>query len=144
MQVEFYIENVKGENTRRRFNPTTNELEEVGETQGAFPFHYGFIPNTHNPHSAKQINSALDAFLISEEAFTPGTTTQGKVVGVILLENGDHKIALVGVDSEIVHYAEFDETMQSEIQKWFSQVSPVEGWGGPMAAKNLIEEMRIK
>ena len=144
MQVEFYIENVKGEAKRRRFNPNANELEEVGEINQTFPFHYGFIPHTHNPHSEKQVNSALDAFLISEKTFTPGTTTRGKVVGVILLENGDHKVALVDVDSEIVHYAEINETMQAEIQKWFSQVSPVEGWGGPMAAENLIEEMRVE
>ncbi len=144
MLIEFYIENTRGETTRKRFNPATSELEEVSELDHPFPFHYGFIPGTHNPHSGEQVNSALDAFLISQKPLNPGSTTQGKVVGVILLENGDHKIALVDPDSEIVHYAEIGEKMQAEIQKWFSQVSPVEGWGGPMAAENLIEEMKVK
>ena len=144
MEVEFFVENSKGDKVRKIFDESKGVLVEGDSFSEPIPFYYGFIVGTKNELSGEnELNHSLDALLIGDIDVEAGNTVNAKIIGAVLLENKDHKIVLVPVNSEIVHYAELSEELIMKINSWFSRVSPIEGWGGPEAGKRIVEESRV-
>ena len=146
MEVDFFVENVKGDTVRKIFDENKNTIVEGESLSTPFPFHYGFIVGTKNTGfsgAEKELNHSLDALLIGDIKVESGDTVKAKIIGALMLENKDHKIVLVPLESDINHYVELEEDLIMTIVSWFSRFSPVEGWGGPEAGKRIVEESKI-
>jgi len=144
MEVDFFVENVKGDTVRKIFDENKQTIVEGNVLPGPIPFHYGFIIGTKNLDVTEEneLNHSLDALLVGDINAKNGDVVKAKVIGALMLENKDHKIVLVPVDSKISHYVELGENIIMTIVSWFTRFSPVEGWGGPEAGKRIVEESK--
>ncbi|WP_233498203.1 hypothetical protein [Meiothermus sp. QL-1] len=57
---------------------------------GLPPVNYGLVPEYHNPAD----NAELDAVWAGQVAIPAGTVLTGEVLGMVWLEDGDHKLIL--------------------------------------------------
>lgn len=91
--MKAFIENEAGSNKKNIFNEKTFEYKKTYIVSCAYPFPYGFIPNTTSGDG-----DCLDCFILTEKHLKPGDVIEAEPIGLMeQIEDGeeDHKILAV-------------------------------------------------
>ena len=107
-----------------------------------WPVNYGFVPGTLSADG-----EALDAALLNIAGVLTTTTVEGRLIGVILRTDGDHKlIAVLPGDpaySDIDDVAKLSPSDRRLLEEFFSQQAPIVRWGGPAEAERILAEAKL-
>lgn len=88
------VEDPKGSMTHVEFNTTTQQYEVVRTFQIPWPFHYGFLKDTLVPVD----DNPLDIAIFSELQTQTGQEMLVRIIGALLVKDGDHKVLAVCPD----------------------------------------------
>src|SRR5438270_4326161 len=88
------IEDPKGSKAHKEFNNSTQQFEVIHEFLIPWPFHYGFLKDTYVPID----RDPLDIAIFSELQTQTGQEIPVRIIGALLVEDGDHKILAVCPD----------------------------------------------
>lgn len=91
--IDVFVEISKGSVLKYEEDEKLNylRLDRIVQYQYAYPFNYGYVPNTKCPDGG-----TLDVFILMDEALNPGTYIKCKIIGGI--EYSDEK----GEDSKLL------------------------------------------
>ena len=98
MDILVYIEISKNSNIKYEFDPELNTLicDRILYTPFAFPFNYGFVPNTLSGDG-----DPIDAIVYMDQPLIPGCYIKCRIIGCLETEDEkgeDAKLILVPVD----------------------------------------------
>jgi inorganic pyrophosphatase len=116
-KVPVYIEIEKGSNIKYEYNKTSKQLEvdRILAMQHAYPYAYGFIPNTLAPDGDE-----LDALILCDTALCNDATYDAYIIGALRMEdeNGmDEKVLCTLVDSDM---GSIDPSVLAVIETFFA------------------------
>ena len=111
--MNVFIEISKGSNLKYEHDKETNTLilDRILHNTNAFPYNYGYIPNTLSPDG-----DPLDIIILCDYSIHPGCYAKVKIVGGI--ETSDES----GIDDKIV--AVLDENLDPK-SKYFNDISDI-------------------
>jgi inorganic pyrophosphatase len=114
--MKVFIENEAGSDQKNIYNEKTLEYQKTYTVSRAYPYPYGFIPETTSGDGDN-----LDCFVITERKLKSGVTIECEIVGLMeQIEDGkdDHKI-LARLPGE---HAVVDDNMQGILQEFVTHV----------------------
>lgn len=138
------IEDPKGSTTHVEFNSTTQQYEEVHKFSIPWPFHYGFLKDTY----VSIDGDPLDIAIFSELQTETGQEMQVRIIGALLVKDGDHKILAVCSDDsqfeKCFKYTDLSESLRMESENIFKKGGHIiESVLNSEDAMKLIELYRI-
>lgn len=116
MKIKVFIENEAGSNQKNCFNETTLEYIKTVPVSRAYPFPYGFMPNTISGDGDN-----LDCFVLTNQNLTSRQQIVVEPRGLMeQFEDGvaDHKILATLADEEI----EITEEIKSKLADFVTHV----------------------
>lgn len=153
-EINVIVEITKGSNNKYEVDEETGALFLDRTLYGpqAFPFEYGFMPQT-----ASEDGDPLDIVLLASRATFPGCAVKARPIGMIFMEDEagvDNKIVAVPktkIDPRFEAIKDVDdlpEHQKKEIQNFFETYKLLEpgkfvkitGWGSLSEAKKNVEK----
>jgi len=139
---EVVIENPLGSTVRTLLRPGTGWVE-AGPAWTPFPAEYGFLPGTLNPADGEPV----DVLVIGAGPTFPGSRYRVRPIGLLLRQDGDHKVLAVPHTSEYVSplqdVAEVDPEVRQRIEAYFSPHFELLGWRGARWAEEWIAVCQV-
>ncbi|MGI9525449.1 MAG: inorganic diphosphatase [Hyphomicrobiaceae bacterium] len=119
-QIDVFVENEAGSSIKRTYDPETGEVCATQSVSMAYPFAYGFVPNTMSGDG-----DCVDCFVVTNRRLESGETIA--CVPVYLLEQiedgeVDHKILCVPAEQTSTIDAVQIDKIRSFISKVFAHV----------------------
>src|SRR5579884_640939 len=137
------IEDPKGSLTHVELDPTTRDYKVVREFTIPWPFHYGSLKDTH----VEVDHDALDIAVFSELEVQRGQEMIVRIIGALLVKDGDHKILAVCPDDmqfrKCFEYVDIPENLRAQGEKVFQIDHTIERILNAEEAMKLIERYRI-
>jgi len=131
-EINVFIEIPQGSSVKYELDKDSGVIavDRLLYTSMAYPFNYGFIPNTH-----AEDGDPLDVLLITSTPFFPGTFAPARPIGMLEMEDEegiDHKIIAVPtakIDPELSDVNEIDDLgghLKSKIKHFFETYKQLE------------------
>jgi len=140
--VSVAIEASLGERERYHQDPSSGEWRLYHVDDLPWPVNYGFVPGTLSADG-----EALDVVLLDAAGVPAAVTVEGRLIGVLLRSDGDHKLVAILPDDpvygDLQNVANLDAADRALLEEFFSQQAPVVGWGGPAVAERILGEARL-
>lgn len=137
------IEDPKGSLTHVEWDATAQKYEVKRTFTIPWPFHYGFLKDTRVDVDGE----ALDVAIFSERQAQPGQEMLVRIIGALLVKDGDHKILAVCPDDirfgMCFEYADIPESLRLEGKKVFEIDHIIERTLNVEEAMKLVESCRI-
>lgn len=138
------IEDPKGSTSHVEFNTTTQQYEVVHKFPIPWPFHYGFLKDTYVPIDG----DPLDIAIFSELQTQTGQEMLVRIIGALLVKDGDHKILAVCPDDsqfgKVFEYTDLSESLRVESENIFKKGGHIiERVLNAEDAMKLVERYRI-
>lgn len=149
--VNTIIEITQGSKTKYELDKETGflRLDRILSTDLAYPFHYGYIPQTYC-----EDNDPLDAVIICSERLVPLSIVEIKVLGAIeMVDQGEQDDKIIGIipsDPLLKHVEDITELNQEildSIKHFFQEYKKregkhveVRGFVGNYQAQDLIKQ----
>ncbi|OHB18867.1 MAG: inorganic pyrophosphatase [Parcubacteria group bacterium RIFCSPHIGHO2_01_FULL_56_18] len=130
-EVNVIIEIPKGSNNKYEIDKETGliKLDRANYTAAAYPFDYGFVPQT-----LWEDNDPLDIVLLTTYPLSPGILVAARPVAVIdMVDSGesDYKVIAVPVDDkrwdDVNDLADLNKHMLKEFQHFFETYKNLKG-----------------
>lgn len=130
-EMNVIIEIPRGTKNKYEIDKETGliKLDRVGHTAQAYPFDYGFVPQT-----LWDDGDALDVVLLTSEPLFPGLLVQARPVAVLHMVDGgeaDEKVIAVPVGdprfAQVVDLASVNPHTLKEISHFFATYKQVQG-----------------
>ena len=130
------IEDPKGSKKHVEFDKVTQQYKVMHEFPLPWPFHYGFIKNTYVPADGDPLDIAVFGDFQTRE----GQDIQVRVIGALLVQDGDHKIVAVDPSDaqfgSCLEYTDLPESLRTDGESIFKK-------GGHVIEKTLSSEEAI-
>ena len=131
-EINVFIEIPQGSSVKYELDKDSGALavDRLLYTSMAYPFNYGFIPNTH-----AEDGDPLDVLLITSTPLFPGTFCPARPIGMLEMEDEggiDHKIIAVPtakIDPELADIndiGDLGEHLKSKIKHFFDHMKELE------------------
>jgi inorganic pyrophosphatase len=131
------IEDPKGSKAHVEFNTTTQQYEVVHKFLIPWPFHYGFLKDTY----VSIDGDPLDIAIFSELQTQTGQEMLVRIIGALLVKDGDHKIFAVCPDDgqfgNCFEFTDLPESLRVESENIFKK-------GGHIIERVLNAEESMK
>jgi len=148
-EINVFIEIPQGSSIKYEIDKDSGVLavDRLLYTSMAYPFNYGFIPNT-----GAEDGDALDVLLISSAPLFPGTFTPARPIGMLEMEDEggvDHKIIAVPtakIDPELADMNDINdigEHLKSKIKHFFDHMKELEP-GKWVKTKDFLDKSRAE
>lgn len=145
---------IGGEPVKYEFDKASGALfvDRILHTAMRYPANYGFVPHTLSPDG-----DPLDALVIADSPFIPGSVVRARPIAVLFLEDeagGDEKLLTVPVDTTFPYHAhvgeagDLPEIVMRQIEHFFTHYKDLEPekwvrlgrWGGADEARRVVVE----
>ena len=131
-EINVFIEIPQGSSVKYELDKDSGVIavDRLLYTSMAYPFNYGFIPNTH-----AEDGDPLDVLLITSTSLSPGTFCSARPIGMLEMEDEggiDHKIIAVPtakIDPELADIndiGDLGEHLKSKIKHFFDHMKELE------------------
>ncbi len=130
MRYKAVIEMVKGENRRIHMSYDNSGFIDLGPikeqipiNEGIMPIDYGYMVGTLNKDEKEK--DAIDAIIFSTKQHKTGDEIDVEIIGVLIREDGDHK--LIATDDSVImnDFSEVPEQERKMILDYFGYKSKV-------------------
>lgn len=131
-EINVIIEIPQGSSVKYEIDKESGALavDRILYTSMAYPFNYGFIPNT-----GAEDGDAIDVLVITSIPFFPGTYVPARPIGMLEMEDEggiDHKIIAVPTkkidpyQADIENISDLDEATKNKIKHFFDHMKELE------------------
>ena len=131
------IEDPKGSMTHVELDEATQQYKVRHYFPIPWPFHYGFIKDTYVPVD----QDPLDVAIFGDFQASPGQDIQIRVIGALLVRDGDHKVIAVYPEDTLfgrfVEYTDLPENLRLDGENIFKK-------GGHVIEQVLSSEDTMK
>ncbi|MDO8514515.1 MAG: inorganic diphosphatase [bacterium] len=148
MKVQATIEIPRGDNRRRHLNKyNKSEFVDLGPMKdhipvndGVAPEHYGFIPDTHNPHDGDEV----DVIIFSERVAKVGEIIDVRPIALLKRSDNDEKVVAVEIESAVKAWEDLDETRRSLVLAFYGSHHQITSVEDQKTAEQYIHASRVE